>query len=242
MKPQWVCRVCGYNMIGKRPDVCPFCGEHHSVFLTWQEAEAAYKVTATRVNGHVTQLMSVPRLGLEHAAYRVETRSGPIWIDSPSALNQDLPAVEHIFFTHPDFMGACNQYRECWSAKVHLHRLDAANPLVQQFPVDDPFDGDFAHGKLEAFHIGGHTPGFTVYLFERVLFVCDYAFPPDETMHFNPHSPGVEEMRQRGARIKTVTEGRSIETVCGYNYVAAFDDWMPRFEKLLAGALSHLAP
>ena len=23
VKPQWVCRVCGYNMIGRRPDVCP---------------------------------------------------------------------------------------------------------------------------------------------------------------------------------------------------------------------------
>ena len=77
MKAQWVCRVCGYNMIGKRPDVCPFCGEPHSVFLTWQEAEAAYRVTATRVNDHVTRLMSVPRLGLEHAAYRVETGTVP---------------------------------------------------------------------------------------------------------------------------------------------------------------------
>ena len=40
MKAQWVCRVCGHNMIGRRPDVCPFCGEPHDVFLTWQEAEA----------------------------------------------------------------------------------------------------------------------------------------------------------------------------------------------------------
>lgn len=234
MKAQWVCRVCGYNMIGKRPDVCPFCGEPHSVFLTWQETEAAYRVTSTRVNDYVTRLMSVPRLGLEHAAYRVETGSGPIWIDSPSAFNRNLPAVQHIFFTHPDFMGACNQYREHWAAEVHLHRLDAANPLVRDFPVDDPFDGDFVHREIEAFHIGGHTPGFTVYLFKRVLFVCDYAYPPDETMHFNPHSPSMEGMRERGARIRSVTEGRGIETVCGYNFVVPFDEWMPRFEALLA--------
>ena len=100
--------------------------------------------------------------------------------------------------------------------------------------MDDPFDGDFVHGELEAFHVGGHTPGFTVYLFGRVLFVCDYAFPPDESMHFNPHSPSMEGMRERGARIRSLTEGRGIETVCGYNFVVPFDDWMPRFESLLA--------
>ena len=44
----------------------------------------------------------------------------------------------------------------------------------------------------------------------------------------------VERLRERGARIKTVAEGRSIETVCGYNFVAPFDEWMPRFETLLA--------
>ena len=56
----------------------------------------------------------------------------------------------------------------------------------------------------------------------------------DETMHSNPHSPGWKEMRECGVRIKPVTEGRDIETVCDYNYVVAFDDWMPRFERLLA--------
>ena len=44
----------------------------------------------------------------------------------------------------------------------------------------------------------------------------------------------VERLRERGARIKSVAEGRSIETVCGYNFVAPFDEWMPRFETLLA--------
>ena len=184
-------------MIGKMPQVCPFCGEPHSVFMTWQEAEATYKVTETRVNQFVTQLMCVPRLSLEHAAYRVETASGPVWIDSPSALNRDVAPVERLFFTHPDFMGASNQYRELWSSQVHLHRLDALNPLIADFPVDDTFDTDFSYADLHAFHIGGHTPGFTIYRHRQVLFVCDYVFPPDKSMRLNPHSPGAE-IRARG--------------------------------------------
>lgn len=232
MKPQWVCRVCGYNMIGKMPDVCPFCGEPHSVFMTWQEAEAAHRVTEIKVNQYVTQLMSVPRLGLEHATYRLETRNGPLWIDSPSALNRDLTPVKHIFFTHPDFMGACNQYRELWCAKIHLHRLDSVNPLITQFPIDDRFESDFVHEDLLAFHIGGHTPGFTIYLYEKVLFVCDYAFPADQSMQLNPYSP-TEEIRSRGNRIWEISQEREVDTVCGYNYVTNFHDWLPHFERAL---------
>ena len=232
MKPQWVCRVCGYNMIGKMPDVCPFCGEPHSVFMSWQEAEATYKVNEVRVNQYVTQLMSVPRLGLEHAAYVVQTRAGPLWVDSPSALNRDLAPVEHIFFTHPDFMGASNQYCELWSSQVHLHCLDSVNPLIEQFPIDDRFESDFVHEELQAFHIGGHTPGFTIYVYDKVLFVCDYAFPPDQSMQLNPYSPA-EEIRVRGERIKAIGLQREVETVCGYNYVVDFATWLPHFERAL---------
>ena len=116
---QWVCRVCGYNMIGERPGVCPFCGARHEEFLTSEETEQLYSVTQSAVADGVTQLMSVPRLGLEHAAYRIETDLGPVWIDSPSAFNRDIEPVDAILFTHKDFMGASNQYRELWGAGVH---------------------------------------------------------------------------------------------------------------------------
>lgn len=133
---QWVCTVCGYNMIGEMPDVCPFCGVSHDRFVTWDEAERTYKVTPYRVNDYVTQLLSVPRLGYEHAAYRLETQDGAVWIDCPSAFNSDLEPVEAIYFTHKDFMGASNQYRQLWGAKVYLHALDAKHPLARPFPVD----------------------------------------------------------------------------------------------------------
>ncbi|MDJ0947413.1 MAG: MBL fold metallo-hydrolase [Alphaproteobacteria bacterium] len=229
---QWVCTVCGYNMIGERPDVCPFCGARHDTFVTWEEAERTYRVSPRPVTDAVTQLMSVPRLGMEHAAYRIETGGAAVWIDCPSAFNRDLPPVDAIYFTHKDFMGASNQYRALWDARVGLHARDAEHPLARPFPVDDRFTGDFAAHGIEAFHIGGHTPGFTMYIHGPVLFVCDYAFPPGPAMRLNPYGPK-DETRARGKRVLEIAADRPLETVCGYNYVAEFDAWRRDFERAL---------
>lgn len=226
---QWVCTVCGYNMIGVMPEVCPFCGARHEHFVDWETAERTYRVTATPVNDYVTQLLSVPRLGLEHAAYRVQTEQGAVWIDCPSAFNRDLDPVVAIFFTHKDFMGASNQYRQLWRAEVYLHALDAANKLVESFPIDHAFTGDFNAYGIEAFHIGGHSPGWTLYIYRDVLFACDYAFPPGAAMRLNPHDPQ-EETRQRGKRILQVVSDRQLAAVCGYNYVIPFKQWLADFE------------
>ncbi|MDH3688710.1 MAG: MBL fold metallo-hydrolase [Gammaproteobacteria bacterium] len=227
-KGQWVCKVCGYNMIGEMPEVCPFCGARHDTFIDWEEAERTYRVTPNPVNDYVTQLMSVPRLGYEHAAYRILTDDCALWVDCPSAFNRDLEPVQEIYFTHPDFMGASNLYREQWSTKVHLHALDADGPLVKQFPIDDRFEGDFVAHGVEAYHIGGHTPGFTIYIYNDVLFTCDYAFPPGPNMHLNPYSP-MDEIRARASRIIELISGRALTTVCGYNYVADFRQWIGDF-------------
>ncbi len=229
---QWVCIVCGYNMIGEMPEICPFCGARHDRFLTWEETEKKYRVTSHRVNDDVTQLISVPSLGLEHAAYRVETENNAFWIDSPSALNRDLEPVAEIFFTHPHFLGASNQYRALWKGKVYLHALDAGNPLIQSFPVGERFTENFEKNGLEAFHIGGHTPGFTLYIHRDVLFVCDYAFPPGPKMQLNPHGPKKDTLT--GAkRILEIVKDRKLEIVCGYNYISRFPDWLSNFEGIL---------
>ena len=156
-------------------------------------------MTPKTVTDTVTQLRSVPRLGIEHAAYRIETAAGPVWVDCPSAFNRDLDPVSDIYFTHKDFLGASNQYRALWNATVHLHEAETRHPLVARFPVDDAFMTDFAVDGLEAFHIGGHTPGWTAYLFGEVLFACDYAFPPGERMRLNPFGPQDETVSQAGA-------------------------------------------
>lgn len=234
---QWVCVACGYNMIGEMPDVCPFCGARHDKFVTWEEAERTYRVTPTRVNDCVTQLISVPRLGIEHAAYRIETEGEPIWIDCPSAYNRDLEPVSAIYFTHIDFMGACNQYRKLWGAKVGIHAADAEHPLAQQFPIDDRFTGGFEVDGLQAIHIGGHRPGFMMYIFGSVLFVCDFAFPPGPSMQLNPYSD-MEAIRTSAPNVQALIDKHSdtLTTVCGFNYVVDLDDWRGDFDRALEAA------
>lgn len=214
------------------PDVCPFCGARHDQFLSWEETEKKYRVTSYRVNDYVVQLTSVPALGLEHAAYRIEMEDHALWIDCPSAFNRSLDPVSSIFFTHPHFMGASNQYRGLYLAKVYLHALDAENPLIKSFSVDERFTVNFEKNGLEAFHIGGHTPGFTFYIYRDVLFICDYAFPPGPEMQLNPHGPGDETLR--GAQsILEIIKDRKLKAVCGYNYVAWFQDWFSNFERIV---------
>ena len=229
---QWVCTACGYNMIGEKPEVCPFCRSRDDKFMTWDEAEKTYRVTPHQVNDCVTQLISVPRLGLEHAAYRLETNDGAVWIDCPSAFNRDLEPVEAIYFTHKDFMGASNQYRDLWDAKVYLHVNDAEHPLAEQFTVDKKNYGDFTDRGIEAFYIGGHTPGFTIYIYGKVLFICDYVYPPGPSMQFNPFGPK-NKTRKRASRILDLVSERSLDVVCGYNFITEFDSWREDFQHLL---------
>lgn len=229
---QWVCLVCGYNMIGEMPDVCPFCGAKHDQFMAWDIAENVYRVTSHPVNDAVSQLFSVPKLGLEHAAYRVETEMGAVWIDCPSAFNRDLSPVQAILFTHHHFLGASNQYRRQWHSEVWLHHLDAEHRLVALFDIDQRFTDDFSSYGIQSYHVGGHTPGFTFYIYRDVLFICDYVFLTDAGMQFNPYGPPQETLKQAG-RIFEIVKNLPLKTVCGYNYVAHFADWLPGFERLV---------
>ncbi len=229
---QWVCLQCGYNMIGEMPDVCPFCGAHHDRFMAWDQAEDTYHVTTFEVNDVVSQLLSVPKLGLEHAAYRIETEAGAVWIDSPSAFNRELPRVEAIFFTHHHFLGASNQYRRLWNVEVWLHELDARHRLSALFDIDLRFTDDFVAYGIEAYHVGGHTPGFTFYIYRDVLFICDYVFLTNVGMTFNPYGPE-QETRKQANRIYEIIKDKSLKTVCGYNYLANYADWLPGFERLI---------
>lgn len=230
---QWVCLQCGYNMIGEMPEVCPFCGARHHQFMAWDAAENAFHISEYPVNDVVSQLRSVPKLGLEHAAYRIETGDAVVWIDAPSAFNRTLAPVQCLFFTHHHFLGASNQYRKIWNAEVYLHALDAKHRLVSLFDIDRRFTGDFTQHGIEAYHIGGHTPGFTCYVYGDVLFICDYVFVTANGMQFNPYGPEAE-TRKQAQRIYQIVGARSLKTVCGYNYVANFANWLPAFERLLS--------
>ncbi len=230
--PQWVCLECGYNMIGEMPEICPFCGAAHDMFLPWDEAERRFRVNASEIDHNVAQLLSVPKLGFEHAAYRIKTDAGSVWIDSPSAFNRTLEPASAILFTHHHFMGASNQYRRLWGAEVRLHELDARHPLAASFDVDKRFNDNFSLHGIEAYHIGGHTPGFTLYIYEDVLFICDYVFLNGSTLRFNPYGSQPETIKQ-ARRINEIIKTKNLVTVCGYNYLLSFKEWLQAFENLI---------
>ncbi len=233
---QYVCLVCGFNMIGYHPDNCPFCGVTKDNFITSEECSTLFKVKEIKVNDKVTRLNSVPSLGLEHAAYRVKTGDITVWVDCPSSFDNTLEPADVITFTHHHFLGAVNQYRSLFSAEVRLHAKDTVHDICREFPFDLKFVEDYAHSGLEATHIDGHTPGFTFYTFEDVLLVCDYVFLSDGGLNFNPY--GNKKMTvEGGKKLMEVIEDGDFKHVCGYNYVSDYSDWLDKYNALLASTL-----
>jgi hydroxyacylglutathione hydrolase len=230
---QHVCLVCGYNMVGYFPIQCPFCGADRVNFITANECSERFKVVVTPVTERVERLNSSPALGLEHAAYRVETDKSSLMIDCPSAFDPTILPVDHIIFTHHHFLGASNLYRDKLGAMVSIHRLDSHNDLTKGFVFDDLFDRGFVKDGLEAYPIDGHTTGFTFYIFDEVLFICDYVFLKNGRVRkFNRFGPA-EKTATGGQRLLDLLAGRSVTTVCGYNYVTSFERWVRGVESLL---------
>ena len=110
-------------------------------------------------------------------------------------------------------MGASKQYRELWGSEVHLHGLDVRHPLARNHPVDIAFQGDFKRGSLEAYHIAVHTPGFTMYIQNEVLLICDYAFPPGPEMRLN-QAKGDGTIHESGQRVLEFTDSVELKKVC----------------------------
>jgi hydroxyacylglutathione hydrolase len=229
---QHVCLVCGYNMLGDCPDHCPFCGADRSRFLTAEEASARYRVAEYPVTDRIARVNSEPPIGIEHAAYRVDTGERVFLIDCPVVYDGRMRPVEVIAFTHPHFLGACNLYRESFRAEVWIHTADALNPLARPYPFDRIFERGFIESGLEAQPIDGHTPGFTVYMHGDSLFPCDLVFFEEDGMSFNPYGPD-RATRDAGAYLWRLIEGRTFARVCGWNYVADYGEWRERFRTLL---------
>ncbi|MCO4758779.1 MAG: hypothetical protein KC477_12205 [Oceanospirillaceae bacterium] len=181
-----------------------------------------------RVNNRVTRLKA-EALGV--SAYRIKTPRSTVLIDCLPTFNPDLPAADAILFTHRDFMGASDRYHQHWGTEVYLHEAEHQHPLASHHHVSHAFSDDFEHHGIDAFVLGGHTPGFTVYIYRDVLFVCDLVVGRAEDMHFNPFG-NREKIRLGAQRLKHLLRRRTVRTVCGFNYVTDFDQWMPYFRKL----------
>ena len=233
---QYVCLVCGFNMVGHHPDRCPFCNATKDNFITSEECAERFIVTPQPVNEKVTRLSSIPRLGLEHSAYAIDIGGdvGRIWIDCPSSFNNALIPAGRIIFTHHHFLGASNQYRALFGAEVMIHSLDSRHAICSRFTFDSTFVSSFKDFSIEAFHIDGHTPGFTFYIFETTLFICDYVFKAGERLRFNPFGPAGK-TRLGGAAIRKILEDREITHVCAFNYTMEYPGWLSLFDTLLDG-------
>jgi hydroxyacylglutathione hydrolase len=112
-----------------------------------------------------------------------------------------------------------------------IHKLDSQHSLCRGFTFDDLFETNYKVEGIEAFHVAGHTPGFTFYIFEDVLLICDYVFR-GEGMVFNPFGPE-RETKKGGEKINKILENRQISRVCGSHYIADYSEWKEKFDKLL---------
>jgi glyoxylase-like metal-dependent hydrolase (beta-lactamase superfamily II) len=197
-----------------------------------RRAQRLHTIKAIPVSEHVSQLRCSPVFGLDHAAYRIETAAGAVLIDCPAVFTRDVDPVDAILFTHKDFVGAANVYRKVWDCDVCLHAADAELSEVAQHSVTLRFEGDYERCGVQGHHIGGHSPGFTVYIWEDMLFICDYAYPGGPGMKLNPHGPR-EATREGAGRLADIIADHDLKTVCGYNYTAEIGPWQQAFMRLV---------
>ncbi|MFW9999226.1 MAG: MBL fold metallo-hydrolase [Candidatus Hodarchaeota archaeon] len=232
LEGQYVCKKCGYNMIGHYYQFCPFCGASRENFITAEECSQKFKIVYSRVNDKVFCLNSYPSLGLEHSAYSIEVDNKIIWIDCPSTFSKDLEPMDKILFTHQHFLGASNLYRGYYTAFVWIHKNDSEHSLSKLYPFDKKFTQNFKISGIEAYHIDGHTSGFTFYIFEKVLFICDYIIQSGQDFLLNPYS-SIQPTIEGAKKLNKIIERGEFDTVCGFNYVIDYQIWKKQFQKLL---------
>ena len=219
-------------MIGFYPEFCPFCGASNVNFITAEECSQKYRIVSSKVNNKITRLNSYPNLGLEHSAYCIKIKGKNIWIDCPSTFSRDLEPIDKIIFTHNHFLGASNLYRGYYTTFIWIHKKDSEHLIASRHPFDKKFEQDFKLMGMEAFHIDGHTPGFTFYIFEDGLFICDYLIQSGQSFILNPYGP-IQSTKEGAKKLRETIENREIEKVCGFNYVIDYQNWRNELLKLL---------
>ncbi|MFX1499308.1 MAG: rubredoxin-like domain-containing protein [Promethearchaeota archaeon] len=229
---QYVCKVCGYNIIGHFPRNCPFCGASQENFITAEFCSDNYNLVEEKVTNQVFSLVSSPALGLEHKAYCIKTDDQMIWIDCPSTFKTNIERMDKIIFTHNHFLGASNLYRNYYTAFIWIHHSDTYSLLTQSYSFDKKFSENFELKGIKAFHLNGHTPGFTCYIFQNILFVCDYIFFDEKSMKLNPYGP-YKKTIEGAFKLREILRHKNLKKVCGYNYVIKYPYWKEKFKELL---------
>jgi hydroxyacylglutathione hydrolase len=230
---QQVCLNCGYNIVGYEPDFCPFCGAPKNQFITAEECTSRYKIKEIKVNNKVSGFNSYPRLGLEHAAYRIKTNHGFIMIDCPSTFRTEIKPIDCILFTHHHFLGASNLYKRYFGTNLWINSADSNNSLTKNYEFDSRFNSNFEKWDIHAYHIDGHTRGFTFYIFDDVLFICDYIFVNSESLRFNPYGPYQRTVKGANKMMDIVSDVE-LTYVCGFDYTMDFSKWIKMFKELVS--------
>ena len=228
-----VCLACGLNMIAYTPDKCPFCGALPEKFLSAEECSQQYHVKISAITDKVLQMKSIPELGLDHSAYIVKTPMRTYWIDCPASFDRSIPCTDAILFTHHHFFGACQQYRDYYTAQLFANKADTAFITAKNIYFDNAFFRDFSLDGIEAVHIGGHTPGFTMYIFDDIAFPCDYVYEQGGKLKLNPFGPK-EETEQGYLRLVEIIKEREISFVCGVDYVMSKEEWFSKLPQVPA--------
>lgn len=230
---QYVCTVCGFNMVDYHPNICPFCGASNKKFITAKECSNNRNIIKNKVSDWINRLNSSPPFSLEHAAYSIRSNDKIIWIDCSSTFDEEFKGVNFILFTHKHFLGAANLYQKN-SSELWINKRDVNGFYVKNQVFDVENDGDFEFQGIDAYHINGHTQGFTFYVFERSIFICDYFFLNDIRMTFNPYGPS-DLTREGALKMNEIIKNydREFQNVCGFDYVEDFQKWMKRFDTLL---------
>ena len=105
-----------------------------------------------------------------------------------------------------------------------IHEADSHHDLCRGFVFDDLFSGSFCDSGLHAVHLGGHTPGFTCYFFDELLFICDYVMKKQGKLVINPFGPG-DATRNGLTRLIALIPEHPVTTVCGVDYVMDYSSW-----------------
>lgn len=230
---QFVCTGCGHNMIGQQPDFCSMCGDPKHVFITLNECSSLFDIIPTQISEKIARLETYPPLGNETCAYIIKAGHRSIWVDCPSPFHRSVPRADLILVTHCHALGCSNMYRKKFKAEVWIHRQDAEDEVSHGFPLDRLFEKDFSFLGIEAFHLGGHTNGFTAFLFDGTLFISDMVYFERGKLRFQP-SPAREEVKKAAKKLVQVMQEREIGQVCSSENCVDYAFWKSKFEQLLA--------
>ncbi|MBF0381689.1 MAG: MBL fold metallo-hydrolase [Magnetococcales bacterium] len=230
-RDQYVCKQCGYNIIGHLPDKCPFCRASSEQFILAHECSEQFSVVKSQLTNNIFKLTTKPNLGIEHTSWQINAATSSYWIDCPACFDPKLKSADIITFTHHHTLGACNLYREKHQAKVRINRSDSQHKLSQPFDFDELIEDNYIEDGLEAYHIGGHTPGYTMFIFDETLFTGDYFFTNDQDLKLNPHG-NKKETLAGAKRLANILKTRPIKTVCGWD-TTPYEEWQPKFAALL---------